>query len=167
MAQYHASRPVRPHKHKLGLSPTSADPAEMAAVSSVACMLTISSTGTLGPLLFNLSLRDSALVILFFNMFSCALPSYFAVFGPRLGMRQMGIAAYSYGVTAILPALLNLVTFVGFSAINAILAGQVLAAINPGSISVSVGIVIISVASLVISFCGYRVMHACEKWACE
>ncbi|KAM0791611.1 hypothetical protein ACM66B_006053 [Microbotryomycetes sp. NB124-2] len=124
------------------------------------------STGTLGPLLFELSLRDSALVILFFNMFSCSLPSYFAVWGPRLGMRQMGIARYSYGyLGAILPAALNLITFIGFCAINAILAGQVLAAVKPGSISVSVGIVIIAVISLVISFCGYRVMHACEKWA--
>ncbi|KAK4047960.1 hypothetical protein OIO90_005998 [Microbotryomycetes sp. JL221] len=83
----------------------------------------------------------------------CGMPAWFAVWGPRLGMRQMGIARYSYGmIGAILPALLNLITFVGFCAINAILAGQVLAAVNPGSISVSVGIVIIAIVSLVISF---------------
>lgn len=97
---------------------------------------------TLGPLLFGLSFRDTvssfasrslnsttaepssngvgqALCIVFFNLFSCGMPSYFAVFGPRLGLRQMAIARYSYGlIGAILPAFLNLVTFVGFCAIN-------------------------------------------------
>ena len=79
------------------------------------------STGTLGPLLYGLSLRDTALCILFFNLFSCSLPSYFAVFGPRTGMRQMGIARWSYGkVGVILPAFLNCASFVGFCAVNAI-----------------------------------------------
>ncbi|ORY84106.1 NCS cytosine-purine permease [Leucosporidium creatinivorum] len=124
------------------------------------------STGTLGPLLYGLSFRDTALCIVFFNIFSCAMPAYFAVFGPRLGMRQMAIARYSYGLLgAILPAFLNLVTFIGFCAVNAIAAGQVLAAVNPGSISLNVGIVIIAVISMIISFCGYRILHACERWA--
>lgn len=66
----------------------------------------------------------------------------------------MAIARYSYGYFgAILPALLNLISFIGFCAINSIAAGQVLAAINPGSISINVGIVIIAVVSMVISFC--------------
>lgn len=102
-------------------------------------------------------------------------------------MRQMAVARYSYGYFgAILPALLNLISFIGFCAINAIAAGQVLAAIKPGTISINVGIVIIAVVSMVISFCvssrselfpllwlipltriqGYRVMHICERWAC-
>lgn len=112
--------------------------------------------------------QDSFLVIAFFNILSCATPSYFAVFGPRLGMRQMSIARYSYGcLGAILPAALNLCSFVGFCAVNSILAGQVLAAVNPGHLSVNVGIVIIAVVSMVISFCGYKVLHAAERWACE
>lgn len=31
----------------------------------------------------------------------------------------------------------------------------------------SVGIVVIAVVSLVVSFCGYRVLHTLERWACE
>lgn len=49
----------------------------------------------------------------------------------------------------------------------AIVAGQVLAAVNPGSISLNVGIIIIAIISMIISFCGYRVLHACERYACE
>lgn len=41
--------------------------------------------GTLGPVLFGLTLRDSVLTILLFNIFSCAGPAYFAIFGPKLG----------------------------------------------------------------------------------
>lgn len=52
------------------------------------------SAGTLGPLFYGLSLRDSTLVIVFCNLFSCGIPAYVATFGPRLGMRTMGIARY-------------------------------------------------------------------------
>lgn len=34
------------------------------------------SAGTLGPAIFGLGLRDSCLVILFFNLLCSALPSY-------------------------------------------------------------------------------------------
>lgn len=37
------------------------------------------STGALGPIVFGLSLRDSCLVILFFNLIVCALPAYLYV----------------------------------------------------------------------------------------
>lgn len=58
-------------------------------------------------------------------------------------------------------------SFVGFAAVNSIVAGQVLVAINPGHLSTTTGIVIVAVVSMVISFFGYRVLHACERWACE
>jgi len=82
-------------------------------------------------------------------------------------MRTMGIARYSFGYyPAILPALLNLVSFIGFCAVNSIVAGQVLAAVNPGGLSVNAGIVIVAIVSMFISFCGYRVLHMIERWAC-
>jgi len=58
-------------------------------------------------------------------------------------------------------------SFVGFCAVNSIVGGQVLQAVNPGELSTTVGIVIIAVVSMIISFFGYRVLHACERWACE
>ncbi|GAA5967699.1 hypothetical protein JCM11641_005739 [Rhodosporidiobolus odoratus] len=130
--------------------------------ATIACF----STGTLGPYYYALSMRDSFLIIVFANILSCGIPSYLAIFGPRLGMRTMGIARYSYGYyPAILPAVLNLISFAGFCAVNAIVAGQVLVAVNPGGLSTNAGIVIVAVVSMVISFCGYRVLHAVERWA--
>ncbi|GAA6003708.1 uncharacterized protein JCM10292_000696 [Rhodotorula paludigena] len=123
------------------------------------------STGTLGPLYYSLSMRDSFLIIVFCNIFSCGVPAYVATFGPRLGMRTMGIARYSYGYySVILPALLNLISFIGFCAVNSIVAGQVLAAVNPGHLSTTAGIVIVAVISMFVSFCGYRVLHLVERW---
>jgi purine-cytosine permease-like protein len=37
------------------------------------------SAGTLGPVIFGLGLRDTCLVILFFNLLCCALPAYLCV----------------------------------------------------------------------------------------
>ncbi|KAG0664655.1 hypothetical protein C6P46_001251 [Rhodotorula mucilaginosa] len=122
------------------------------------------STGTLGPLFYGLSLRDSTLVIVFCNLFSCGVPAYVATFGPRMGMRTMGIARFGY-YFAILPALLNVISFIGFCAVNSIVAGQVLAAVNPGHLSVNAGIVIVAVISMLVSFCGYKVLHTMERWA--
>ncbi|GAA6041126.1 hypothetical protein JCM8097_004128 [Rhodosporidiobolus ruineniae] len=130
--------------------------------ATIACF----STGTLGPLYYSLSLRDSCLIILFANIFSCGIPAYLAIFGPRFGMRTMSVARYSFGYyPVILPALLNLISFIGFCAVNSIVAGQVLQAVNPGHLSTAVGIVIVAVVSMIISFCGYRVLHSVERWA--
>lgn len=153
--------------------------------ATIACF----STGTLGPLYYGLSLRDSALVVVFSNILSCGVPAYVATFGPKVGMRTMGLARYrcerdrtscahctgadsspflSYGYYfAILPALLNVISFIGFCAVNSIVAGQVLAAVNPGHLSVNAGICIVASVSMLVSFCGYRVLHAMERWACE
>lgn len=130
--------------------------------ATIACF----STGTLGPVLYGLSMKDSFLVIALVNIFSCGVPAYVAIFGPKLGARTMLVARYSFGYyPAILPALLNLISFVGFSAVNSIVAGQVLVAVNPGQLPITTGIVIVSIISMVISFFGYRVLHACERWA--
>ena len=53
--------------------------------------------GMLGPAVYELSLRDSALVILFFCLLSTAAPAGLAVLGPKTGMRQMVQARYSFG----------------------------------------------------------------------
>lgn len=151
--------------------------------ATIACF----ATGTLAPLLFGLSFEASAYTIVGFNLFSCSIPSFIALFGPRLGLRTITVARYSFGYWfAIVPAILNLASFIGFcvcplvyctasrwtdhaaiaQAVNSIVGGQTLAAINPGNISVTVGIVIIALCSLVISWTGYRMLHAFERYAC-
>jgi len=124
------------------------------------------SAGTLGPVIFGLSLRDSCLVILFFNLLCCILPAYLTTWGPKLGMRQMIISRYSFGYYGvIIPCILNLVVMCGFSILNCILGGQTLASVTKHNLSWSVGIAIIAIISLLISFCGYKILNWYEKIA--
>lgn len=125
------------------------------------------SSGTLGPLAFGLSARDSCLVILFFNLLCAIPPSYLATWGPKLGLRQMVQARYSFGYFGVIvPCVLNLITMIGFTTLNVILGGQTLAsARSDGNLSWTVGIVIISLISLLFSFCGYKLLNRFERVA--
>lgn len=51
----------------------------------------------LGTNIYGLSLRDSALIILFFTLLVTLLPAYLATWGPKLGLRQLVQARYSFG----------------------------------------------------------------------
>ncbi|KAG8972568.1 hypothetical protein FRC05_009801 [Tulasnella sp. 425] len=133
---------------------------------SANCNILSFSAGTVGPLVFELGFRDSALVIFGFNVIGCLLPGYFSTFGPKTGMRQMVQARYTWGYhLAALPALLNAATMMGFMILNCILGGETLASVSDGSLSWNVGIVIIAIVSLFISFCGYRVLNWYERIA--
>ncbi|KAJ7073534.1 permease for cytosine/purines, uracil, thiamine, allantoin-domain-containing protein [Mycena belliarum] len=124
------------------------------------------STGSLGPIAYGLSLRDSCLVILFFNLLCCLPPGYLSTWGPKLGLRQMVQARYSFGYFGVIaPVLLNLIGMTGFCILDCILGGQTLAAVANGNLSWSIGIVIIAVVSLLISFCGWKILHWYERVA--
>ncbi|PHH92509.1 hypothetical protein CDD83_7146 [Cordyceps sp. RAO-2017] len=122
--------------------------------------------GMLGPAVYGLSLRDSALVILFFGLLSTLAPAFLAVLGPKTGMRQMIQARYSFGRYFVtVPVLLNLATLTGFTVIICVVGGQCLSAVSEGSLSPSVGIVIIALSSLLVSFAGFSVLHLFETYA--
>ncbi|PCH44946.1 hypothetical protein WOLCODRAFT_139341 [Wolfiporia cocos MD-104 SS10] len=124
------------------------------------------SAGTLGPAVYGLGLRDTCLVILFFNLLCSALPAYFSTWGPKLGLRQMCQARYSFGYFGVIIAsVINLATLCGYCILNCILGGQTLSSISGGNLSWSVGIVIIAVISLLVSFCGYKVLTWYERLA--
>ncbi|KAF8954891.1 cytosine-purine permease [Flammula alnicola] len=124
------------------------------------------SAGTLGPVAFGLGLRDTCLTILFFNLLCCAFPAYFTTWGPKLGMRQMIISRYSFGYYGvILPCIMNLIGMIGFSILNCILGGQALASVSSHNLSWTVGIIVIAVISLLVSFCGYNVLNWYERLA--
>lgn len=63
------------------------------------------------------------------------------------------------------PVLLNLATLTGFIIIISIVGGQCLSAVSGGSLTPNAGIVIIALLSLLISFCGFRVLHYYETFA--
>lgn len=121
--------------------------------------------GMLGPT-YGLGLRDCALVIVFFCLLTAAVPAYLGTLGPKTGLRQMIQARFSFGRYIVsVPVLLNLATLTGFCVISCVIGGQCLSAISDGSLTPVVGIVIIGVLSLLISFCGYNVLHTYERFA--
>ncbi|KAK8060307.1 purine-cytosine permease fcy22 protein [Apiospora saccharicola] len=104
--------------------------------TALLCVLPI-PTGMLGTTAFGMSLRDASLTIL-----------------------------YSWGLYIVtLPLLLNAATVTGFTLISAIVGGQTIAAINPGHVSVDVGIIITILIGFGVSFLGFRALHAWERWS--
>ncbi|KAI1349640.1 NCS1 nucleoside transporter [Xylaria sp. FL0043] len=128
------------------------------------CILPL-PTGMLATTVFQLSLRDASLTILFFSAFCTAAPAFMGCGGYKTGLRQMIQARYSWGLYIVTILLvLNAATVTGFSIVAAIVSGQTIAAINPGYVSVTIGIVIVIVASFILSLLGYRVLHIWERW---
>ncbi|KAH8115995.1 cytosine-purine permease [Phellopilus nigrolimitatus] len=122
------------------------------------------STGTVGPTVFGLGLKDSFAVIVIVDL-AFLIPAYFGVFGPKLGTRVMVQSRFSFGyLGSIIPSVLNVFTLQGFLVLNSIIGGQTLASVSK-TLSWNVGIVIIAVISLFITFCGYRVVHWYESVA--
>lgn len=120
----------------------------------------------LGTTAYMLSVRDCALVILFFALLTATFPSYLGILGPNTGLRQMIQARYSFGRYLVsVPVILNLATLTGFCVIICVVGGQCLSAVTGGTMSAAVGIVIVGLLSLAISFCGYKVLHAYERFA--
>ncbi|EKM56968.1 uncharacterized protein PHACADRAFT_142025 [Phanerochaete carnosa HHB-10118-sp] len=126
-------------------------------------------TGSAGPAFFGLGVKQSLITLLVVDIMyvsaACAVPAYFAVFGPKLGMRSMVQARYSWGYyPAMLPAALNVFSMQGFLILNCIIGGQTLASVSD-HLNDTLGIVIIGLISLAVTFCGYRVIHWYESVA--
>ncbi|KAJ6622017.1 cytosine-purine permease [Mycena sp. CBHHK59/15] len=118
------------------------------------------------PRIFFLGLGDSMLAIFFTNAATCVLPAYMATFGPKLGLRQMTSARYSWGWHgAKIVALLNCIACVGWSAINTIAGAQTLRVVADDTISDAAGVVIIAVITLALGMLGYKYVHLYEKWS--
>jgi NCS1 nucleoside transporter family len=130
------------------------------------CMNILSfGTGTAGPAFFSLGVRDSMVIIVIVNLVCCLLPGFFAVFGPKLGLRAMVQARFSWGYFgAIIPAILNVFSLEGFVILNCIIGGQTIASLS-SKLNDTLGIIILSIISLVVTFCGYRVIHWYESVA--
>ncbi|KAH9884386.1 permease for cytosine/purines, uracil, thiamine, allantoin-domain-containing protein [Xylariomycetidae sp. FL2044] len=123
-------------------------------------------TGMVGTFSFGLGLRDCSLLILFFSLLCTIFPAYFSTFGSRTGLRQMLHARYTFGYYLIsIIAILNLCTIAGFGIIDCVLGGSTLAAVSEGNIDSTVGIVIIALIAMVVSFGGYRFLHQFERYS--
>ncbi|KAH8110364.1 permease for cytosine/purines, uracil, thiamine, allantoin-domain-containing protein [Phellopilus nigrolimitatus] len=135
----------------------------LSANSSIATF----SLGTLGPSTFGLGLKESCLAILFFNLFSMLPVAYFAVWGPRLGLRQMTISRFSFGYyCAWFPVGLNVIACIGWATINSIVGGQALRAVSSThQIPEAAAIVVIALLTATFALFGYRYVHLYERYS--
>jgi len=63
-----------------------------------------------------------------------------------------------------IPTLLNIILMVGYVTLSFIIAGQMLSAVSGGTLSISVGIVVVFLVCWAVAFFGMRVFHQYERW---
>ena len=86
--------------------------------------------------------------------------------GAPTGLRQISISRYSFGWWPTkLVAVLNTIQQVGWSSAGCITGGIALNAVADGKVSTTVGIVIIAVCSLIVSFFGIKAILPFERYA--
>ncbi|EGW33794.1 uncharacterized protein SPAPADRAFT_147865 [Spathaspora passalidarum NRRL Y-27907] len=120
--------------------------------------LTSMSSYFLPTLLLGLNLRDALVSGLISMIIGCLIPAYCSTMGPKSGCRQMVTARFLFGQWGVkFVALIAIVGGIGWSVVNCVLGGQMLVAIN-GNISLAVGIVVISIVSLIVAIFGIRVL---------
>jgi len=124
------------------------------------------ATGFLGTQVYRLSLAQSIVIVIFGSLLGAAISGFCATLGPATGLRQISIGRYSMGwYPNKIVAALNTIQQLGWSAVGCITGGLALTAVSNGSVSIVVGIIIIAVISLIISFIGLRAILVYEKYA--
>ena len=127
------------------------------------------STVALGALaipIFGLGFWDSVAVIIVFNILGTLPVAFFSTLGPKLGLRQMTISRFSFGwVGGIIMAIFNVAACIGWSVVNVIIGGQLIAALSGGRVPSWAGILILAVLTTLVSIYGYRYVHRYERYA--
>lgn len=115
---------------------------------------------------FGLSLKQSILITIFASILGGAVTGYCATFGAATGLRQISVSRFSFGwwPNKIIAAL-NSVQQIGWAAVSCITGGLALNAVADGHVSLAVGIVIIAVVALAISFVGLNAILVYERYA--
>ncbi|KAF9890270.1 hypothetical protein FE257_006184 [Aspergillus nanangensis] len=122
--------------------------------------------GSIGTLVMHLSFLDAALCAIFGNLLGNVFVGYMSTWGPESGNRTLIVARYFMGYyPSMICVVLNVLTNLGYGMINAMVGGQLLSKVSGGNVSVVLGIVIVSLASLVVATLGMRIFHVYERYA--
>ena len=122
--------------------------------------------GAIANVVFQLGFWDSVFAIVIFNALGSLPVAFFSTLGPRLGLRQMTISRFSFGwVGAMMMALFNVAACIGWSTVNVIVGGQLVAALSGGAVPQQVGILVIAILTTLFSIYGYNYIHRYERYA--
>ncbi|KAH8812950.1 putative nucleoside transporter [Xylogone sp. PMI_703] len=115
---------------------------------------------------FGLSLKQSILITIFASILGGAVTGFCATFGAATGLRQISVSRYSFGWWPNkLIALLNGIQQMGWAAVSCITGGLALTAVSDGHVSLVLGIIILAVVALAISFVGLNAILVYERYA--
>ncbi|KAF2099874.1 hypothetical protein NA57DRAFT_65737 [Rhizodiscina lignyota] len=121
--------------------------------------------GILGPE-FGLSLNQSIAASIVGIVTGSLTTAFTGTLGPKLGLRAVATSRYSFGFWgAKVCSVLNVVIGCGYSVVNVVVVGQILSAVSDYTMSIAVGIVIISIIGYVLSVFGYHIIHTFEKYS--
>ncbi len=127
------------------------------------------STVALGALavpVFGLGFWDSVMAIVLFNVLGTFPVAFLSTLGSKLGLRQMTISRFSFGWSgAGIMALFNVAACTGWSAVNAIVGGELVAAVSGGTIARPVAILFIAVVTTIFGMYGYKRVHRYARYA--
>ena len=122
--------------------------------------------GALSTSVFGLGFWDSVGAILIFNVLGILPVAFLSTLGPRLGLRQMTISRFSFGwVGGSIMAIFNVAACLGWSTVNVIVGGQLVAALSKGAVPQQVGILVITILTTLVSIYGYKYIHRYERYA--
>lgn len=124
------------------------------------------SLGALGITTFGLSFFQCIMVIVFFSLLGGLPVAFFSLFGVKLGLRQMVLTRFllgNYGSRIF--AFINMVACVGWGAVNIMASAQLLHIVNNGALPPWAGCLILVLCTVLVTFFGYKVIHAYEKWS--
>ncbi len=124
------------------------------------------AVGTLGPALFNLDLYESFLTIIIFNLLGIIPVAGIACFGPASGLRTAVFSRYSWGYYgASIMSTLNIIIGLGGAVLISTLGAQILRVVFDDKLPIAIGIIIIAMLAMIISFVGYEWIHTYERYS--
>lgn len=124
------------------------------------------SLGALGITVFGLDFWTAFLTIFFFSALGCCGVAFFSIFGAKFGLRQIILSRFLVGDIAMrFFAFINCVACVGWGAVNIMASAQLLHIVNNGTLPPWGGCLILVILTIMVTFFGYKVIHAYEKWS--
>lgn len=121
------------------------------------------STGMLGPTYYGLDFKTCILCVVLVCILAALPVGFFAVFGAKFGLRQQILSRYFTGnIMGRVFALFNVISCIGWNAINVLPAVQILVSLGP--LPAWAGCLIFVVITCVLAFFGYKIIHMYERW---
>ncbi|MBO0792450.1 MAG: cytosine permease [Ktedonobacteraceae bacterium] len=125
-------------------------------------------TVSLGALSFyyGLGFWGSVAVIIAFNILGALPVAFLSTLGPKTGLAQMPLGRFAFGFQgARVTSFLNALTAIGWNAVNAAIGATLLTSWSGGSLPTWLGLIILVIATALLSTFGYFIMHRFERFA--